>query len=279
MGRWIPLAVVAALLVPPAAEAGERIETTVEKPSGKAPLRYRDEVFDSVKVTNGVRYGTAPDAEGQPAALTLDLYEPRRDRARRRPAVVWVHGGGFRSGNSRNPNLVALAQAFARRGYVAVSINYRLQRNAIFAQHDAQAAVRWLRSRDRRLRIDTRRIAIGGSSAGGATALLVGTRPEDPGTSGNPDERSSVRAVVSISGPLPLHSVIDRRDAPALFFQGTADPTVSYESVFDTARAFARAGVPVVFERLQGAGHVPFGQYRTRFTRHSAYFFYEHLGL
>jgi pimeloyl-ACP methyl ester carboxylesterase len=88
-----------------------------------------------------------------------------------------------------------------------------------------------------------------------------------------------VRAVVSISGPLPLHSVIDRRDAPALFFQGTADQTVSYESVFDTARAFARVDVPVVFERLEGAGHVPFARYRSRFTKHSAYFLYEHLGL
>jgi hypothetical protein len=40
----------------------------------------------------------------------------------------------------------------------------------------------------------------------------------------------------------------------------------------------AAAGIPVVFETLQGAGHVPW-QYRSRYITQSAYFFYDHLGL
>jgi acetyl esterase/lipase len=228
-------------------------------------------------------------------ALTLDLYEPAGDRARNRPAVLWVHGGGFSVGNSANPNMVVLARAFAARGYVAASINYRLLRGApcggqsdpgaacanaaLAAKHDAQAAVRWMRSRDSRLRIDKSRVGIGGSSAGGVTALLVGTGADDVGDSGNPGERSSVGATVSISGGLPGRPRIDGRDAPALFFHGTNDPTVPYDWARANADAYAQAGVPVVLETLTGAGHVPFAEYRSRFIAHSAYFLYARLRL
>src|SRR4051794_34062903 len=150
IGLWTLVVAVSAAVTPASAGAGAAAPaTTVEKPRGAAPLRYRDPVFDRVKVTNGIRYKTG---------LTLDLYEPVGDRARKRPAVVWVHGGGFQVGDSKNPRMVEAATEFAKRGYVAVSINYRLIRSVDAAREDAEAAVGWLRERDRRLRIDTRRI-------------------------------------------------------------------------------------------------------------------------
>ena len=263
--------------------------TTVHRPAGKAPLRYRDEVFARVDVVRGIRYGSAPGADGRPVLLTLDLYRPVGDRARRRPAFVWAHGGGFSSGDSSDVQMSEAARAFAARGYVAVSINYRLlndgsceracRSHILAAQHDAQAAVRWLRSRERSLRIDTRRIGIGGSSAGAVTALLVGTRPNDPGDSGNPGERSSVRTVASMSGGLPFTTDIGRTDAPTLFFHSSSDMTVPYAWARDDAAAFASVKVPVVLETLPGSGHVPWDRYGARFVKHSAWFAYQQLGL
>jgi acetyl esterase/lipase len=187
-----------------------------------------------------------------------------------------------------------MARAFAARGYVAVSINYRLLAPpacgggnpppecftaAFAAQHDGQAAVRWLRSHARRLHVDGSRIAIGGSSAGAVTAVLVGARPDDPGDSGNPRERSSVGAVISVSGGVPNAANFDRRDAPTLFFHGDQDGVVPYAWAQTDARALAGAGVPAVLETLKGAGHVPWDRYGDRFVKHSAWFAYTQLRL
>jgi acetyl esterase/lipase len=271
------VAALAVVALPAAADAAaKRLATTVAKPPGKAPLRYRDEVFRSVRVTRDVMY-----ADG----LALDVYAPAGDRAKARPAVVWIHGGGFRAGSKGQPNIAELATASARRGYVALSIDYRLVAPspcggpstptgacvtaALAAREDAQNAVRWLRANAKRLRVDPHRVAIGGTSAGAVTALLLATSPADPAT--------RVQAAVAISGEVPGVQA-DRDDAPSLFFEGTEDHTVPYAVSRATAQAMAAVGVPVVFEALQGAGHVPW-QYRARFEKHSAYFLYEHLGL
>ena len=276
----------AALLLPATAGAAGTLGTTVAKPAGKAPLRYRDEVFSRVQVARDVPYTTVADASGTPMRLTLDRYEPAGDRARDRPAMVWVHGGGFRTGTKANANVAELARRFARRGYVAVSIDYRLLARevcggprepgggcaaaALAAGQDATAAVAWLRDHARRLRVDPRRIAIGGTSAGAVTAQLVGARPD----------RNHVRASVVISGGLTgTTGLLGPAAAPSLLFAGTADRTTPYDRARDNAQALAGAGVPTVLETLLGAGHVPFAQYGERFTRHSAYFLFQHLGL
>ena len=49
---------------------------TVPEPPGAAPLRYRDQVFNNVTVTSNLQYGSAPDAQGNPVPLMLDMYRP-----------------------------------------------------------------------------------------------------------------------------------------------------------------------------------------------------------
>ena len=98
------------------------------------------------------------------------------------------------------------------------------------------------------------------------TSLLLATDPSVP-----------IKAAVSISGYLPAASY-SRADAPTLLFEGTLDHTTPFALSRATADGMAQAGVPVVFEALQGAGHVPW-QYRSRFITHSAWFLYDHLGL
>jgi acetyl esterase/lipase len=273
--------------------AAEAYETSVPPPTGTAPLRFRDELFGTVAKATNLVYGSAPDARGTPVALKLDLYQPVGDAARRRPAVIWVHGGGFRTGNKGNPRMVEAATRFAKRGYVAASIDYRLLQGATcgsgappdclvaaFAgQHDAQAAVRWLRANAARYRIDPSRIAIGGTSAGGVTADLVATRANDPGASGNPGPSSAVQAAVSISGGFPTTAFIGPGDAPLLLFHGTADRTVPFRWSVSNAAALDAAGVPSVLELLPGAGHVPWAAYGDLFVTQSANFLYRELAL
>ena len=205
------LGAVLAALVAVAVLAG----CTLPRPDGASPLRYRDQVFSAVTTTSNLQYGSAPLPSGETQALTLDLYRPTGDTQTKRPAIVWVHGGSFISGDKTNFVPVDVANTFAKQGYVVVSINYRLTAPsgcaanpsqsactiaALDAQHDAQAAVRWLRNNATTYGIDPARIGIGGESAGGITATLVGLRPNDPGTSGNPGPSSKVRAFVSVSG-------------------------------------------------------------------------------
>ena len=266
---------------------------TVPRPPGDEPLRYRDQVFTTTSVHTNLQYGTAPDAEGDPVALRLDLYEPAGDSQTSRPALVWVHGGGFSGGDKGNVVAVDAAQTFAKLGYVVVSINYRLLGSgcvanpgaavctlaALEAKHDAQAAVRWLRANADFLDVDPTRIGIGGESAGGITATLVGLYSEDVGTSGNPGFPSTVGGFVSISGGLPNGVLASPGDAFGLFFHGTADGVVPSSWSNQTAAKLLEAGVPAWLQHQVGAGHVPWGQYRTLYLEQANYFLYLALDL
>lgn len=246
-------------------------------PPGAAPLRYRDEVFSAVTVTNDVSYGSAVDQLGTTVDLKLDVYQPTGDTATLRPAIVWVHGGSFSSGNKTSPELVIEANSMAKKGYVNVSIDYRLYppgcsassggsqikcvQAIIDAQYDAQAAVRFLRKNAATYKIDPDRIAIGGTSAGAITALNVGANAEDPGTSGNPGFSSSVKGAVALSGAKLLGNPQTTGDAASLMFHGTADPLVPYQWAVNTLNEATAAGLVSYLTTYPGEGHVPFNHY------------------
>jgi dipeptidyl aminopeptidase/acylaminoacyl peptidase len=189
---------------------------------------FLDEVYEFL-VQKNVEFGSAGDP------LTLDLYQPKGDPEGSRPAIVWVHGGGLTEGGKGQ--MTAFARGFAKRGYVSVTVSYRLadgdfdyrnledpvaEKARRDAQHDVQAAVRWLRANASMLRVDPDKIAVGGYSAGGTTALRVVFRPNDPGDSGNPGHSSAVAAGVIIAGS-PLDITQSGSTLPLLFIHGDAD--------------------------------------------------------
>jgi acetyl esterase/lipase len=205
--------------------------------------------------------------------------------------MVWVHGGGFSSGSKSHRTLRAITLGSARRGYVAVSIDYRIlaaggcevsqpdcRAIAVEDQHDVQAAVRWLRRNARRYRIDPTRIAVGGTSVGGILSYMVGTRPEDPGTSGNPGWSSRVAAFVSIAGGFPGGGGYPSAgDAPGLLFHGTHDRTTPFSWSVDAARALRDAGVPATLQLIPRGQHVAYQVYRERYDEQVAWFLYRAL--
>lgn len=136
--------------------------------------------------------------------LQLDVFYPK---ARRRPypAVLLVHGGGWRSGDRSQHH--AMAQQLAARGFVAVTAEYRLSSEAPYpaAVQDLKTAIRWLRAHARSYGLDTARVAVWGFSAGGQLAALVGTTNGDPlyeTGSGFRSRSSQVQAIVDVDGIL-----------------------------------------------------------------------------
>ncbi|WP_165223427.1 alpha/beta hydrolase [Aquisphaera insulae] len=106
-------------------------------------------------------------------SLRLDLARPASGDGPF-PAVICIHGGGFSGG--RREDYDDLCRKFARRGYVAVTIDYRLApRHRWPAQiHDVKAAVRWVRAHAGEYGIDPEKIAAMGASAGGHLAQFLG---------------------------------------------------------------------------------------------------------
>jgi acetyl esterase/lipase len=126
-----------------------------------------------VDVRRDVQYGVA---NGKP--LMLDAYVP--PGAERRPAVVMIHGGGWRAGDKASwaPEATRLAE----RGWVAFSVNYRLDEPSPFPAEidDVQAAVRWVRANAEEYRVDPARIAAVGESAGGHLTAMLATLGSGP---------------------------------------------------------------------------------------------------
>lgn len=154
--------------------------------------------------------------------LKLDVY--RVPGTSGRPAVVWVHGGGWAGGNPRmvTPLFGDWDKVLARlaaRGYVAAGVSYRLSGEAKFpaAIQDVKAAIRFLRANADKYGIDPKRIAIWGESAGGHLASLAGTScgvKELEGEGGNPTQSSCVQAAVDWYGPSDF-SQMDAQNLPA----------------------------------------------------------------
>jgi len=138
--------------------------------------------------------------------LELDLFMPAQAPATPMAAIVLVHGGGWRSGDRRE--LAPLAIRLAQRGYAAATVSYRLSPEARYpaAVDDVRAAVHWLHEHAAGYGIDPAGIALGGASAGGQIASLVGVTSAD-----------HVRAIVNIDGLSDFTSAAARlhEDDPA----------------------------------------------------------------
>lgn len=216
-------------------------------PAPNPPAPYLDQVYGATVTPKAqpVTWGAAPvidthyggtlyqgtsieQPDPRPALLPGNL-EPLRlwvadpgNTTTNRPAIVWVHGGGFAVGIDSMYGLAnGSGNEYAQRGYVGFSVEYRIdttlvgtgtatnrppslcqwvqdnenptdpvwvqrhdecQRNILAAQYDVQGAVRWIRAHAAQYRVDPNKIAVGGFSAGAVTAANLAYRGDDVGT-------------------------------------------------------------------------------------------------
>jgi hypothetical protein len=171
----------------------------------QAQQRYLDEVFSGVSVTSNVVYGqNVTIITGAPAldTLKMDIYEPTGDTLAARPLIIYLHTGSFLptplngqcTGDKSDSATVEMCMRFAKKGYVAVAINYRLGwnptgdqdtrtgtlLNAVYrALQDAKSCVRYFRktiaTMSNPYKIDDTKIALGGQGSGGYVALAYAT--------------------------------------------------------------------------------------------------------
>jgi len=139
------------------------------------------------------------------ARQRLDLYLPLSRARARHPVVVYLHSGGWVSGDKAEGERF-LAPLVETGRFAGVSAGYRLADDATWpAQlHDVQAAVRWVRANSQRYGLDPDRIAAWGWSAGGHLALMLGTTADVPALDGrlgpHAEESLRVTAVVNQAG-------------------------------------------------------------------------------
>ena len=211
--------------------------------------------------------------------LKLHLFfPPDSDKRNKRPAMVMIHGGSFKTGDRNGYQLVAMSKQLAARGYVTASIDYRLlnkgttvhTKNTLVANtaatHDARAAVRWLRLHAEEYHIDPERIGAFGASAGGMTAAFMVTLPEDDaGDSCNPGQNSSISAAVSLSGVLMLQELgnVTATQPPYLDFHGSCDTTIKYNSSAAMISLMQSKGASADMYTFLRAGHVPWSDLAT----------------
>jgi acetyl esterase/lipase len=185
--------------------------------------------------------------------------------------VVTVHGGGYISG--ARSDMAGTARSYARRGFVVANIDYRLDVRATDsperflaaaqdAVDDGMEAVRWLKSNAGTYHVDTSRIAVVGSSAGGGVALGVGAGT-DP-TPGGPLAAYSTAISAAVSTGATLTPGIDaglisieRTDAPALMFHHDQDSVTQFPADYSrrTCDLLVLAGSRCRWVQQSGSGH------------------------
>jgi poly(3-hydroxybutyrate) depolymerase len=216
--------------------------------------RYVHPVFDEVDITRDVVYRHTTTFQGQEIDLKLDVYQPRGDTASRRPAVMWMFGGAWVTGNKSQ--MATFATDSAKRGYVGISIDYRIRPGsggavtdgALDAYDDAVAAVQWLKDNAATYRIDPEAIVAAGYSAGAINALNLLYMPGNRGPATSPVAGAVAIAGLAFNEPTP-------GDPPALMNSGTNDNIVPYAAAQRTCDTAVSVRNVCRFWSYPDAGH------------------------
>ena len=222
------------------------------------------DLFSEIDSVKGLQYGASQNSRGSQAPLFLDLYHPVDDGVSLRPGLILAFGGGFTEG--KREDMAELCRRFAQKGFVAVTIDYRLLEALDFlaitdsakaldfvvrAAQDVKASIRYMRSLtdgENTYRIDPDKIFVGGVSAGAIAAnhaVYLDSTDEvseafresiekNGGWAGNSNDLTQysieVAGVVSWSGALNNASWIDPTDPPLISVHEDGDEVVPFGS-------------------------------------------------
>lgn len=135
--------------------------------------------------------------------LHLDAYYNKTKK--QNPAIVILHGGGWKSGNKSQ--METFAVEMASKGYSCFNIEFRLSPEAIYPAgiFDVKKAIIYIKKNARKFNTDTTKIAILGCSSGGQMAALIGTTNGNRNFEANNKSSrnsSNVQAIINIDGVL-----------------------------------------------------------------------------
>ena len=255
------------------------------------PGQRTAKVPENVELHENVAY-----REGH-ARWKVDVMVPKAESDKPRPGIVFIHGGGWRSGDKGGGLWRSLPLTYASKGYVCISVNYRLTGDAPFPAciEDCKCAVRWFRANAKKFNLDPTRIGAYGNSAGAHLVSILGLAGPDANLEGDGpfrDQSSMVQAVCCSAPPTDLQNwkspgkglgrlfestPEDKRAAlmkncspiahatakapPFLIVHGTADKTVPFNQGTKLQEALKSVGArDVKLMKFEDAGHGVFGQ-------------------
>ncbi len=198
------------------------------------PFRVRNR---GVRVHRDIAYAPEHGKRG-----LLDVYTAAEGELRGAPVLLQVHGGGWSIG-SKNTQGLPLMQHLAAKGWICVSINYRLAPRDPFPAQvvDVKRAIAWVKEHIEEYGGDPSYLAITGGSAGGHLAALAALTPDDrTWQPGFEDADTSVRVAVPHYGVYDLAGSTGLRGAEQMRdrFLG---PRVLQKSWDDDPEAFEAA--------------------------------------
>ncbi|RAJ06563.1 acetyl esterase/lipase [Chitinophaga skermanii] len=194
------------------------IAATLQKELKKFPFIS---VATEKLAANIVCYPNLTYATTQHRSLTADIFAPTLRSEY--PAVVLIHGGGWRSGDKTQMH--TMATTLAKNGFVGICVEYRLSPEAAFPAgvRDIKRCIRWVKSRAKEFRIDTSKMTVLGCSSGGQMAALIATTNFDPFF----DDRlllgmpsSHIQAAIDIDGILAFKHPLSAEGAVAAQWLG-----------------------------------------------------------
>lgn len=232
--------------------------------SVNASSRYIDPIFSNVSIQRDIVYSVI---EGQ--VLKLDIYQPQGDTVSNRPAILFFHAGGFSGGSKED--ISNLATEFAKRGYVTLSVNYRLGEidysgkldpanlskvSVIMnAQKDAQVAVRWLRANSAKYNVNKDKIFASGGSAGAVIALLLNYNSEfAPSDREYKDQSAKITAASAIMG-VASYNMVQSGEPPVIMFNGGMDELILPKWVYPFQDKINGLGIDHSFNWYPDAKH------------------------
>ena len=202
---------------------------------------FQVEVSADLVYAQGLTHSAWGAGGGTPVDLLLDVYRPTRTDDARMPAVVMIHGGGFKGGTHKHQALSRMARWFAERGWVAFSIDYRVVRHAgtlpaIYpaapaqatadqadqwhalypACRDAKAAIRWVRAHAETYSLHPDYITAVGGSAGSFIAMALGVSDEGDCKNEIPAAADPTLADTHLDQSSAVATIIDHWGGPAI---------------------------------------------------------------
>ncbi len=182
-------------------------------PSITIPVIVKNE---NVSEINNAAYFTSKER-----TLHLDAFI--NNSKKQNPAVIMIHGGGWRSGNKNQMN--PLAQEIASKGYSCFTIEYRLSLEAKYPDGviDVKNAIRFIKDNAKKFKVDPDKIAVLGCSSGGQMAALIGTTNENPAfddASNKSKSTSKVNAIINVDGVLAFRHPESSEGEMASFWLG-----------------------------------------------------------
>ncbi len=216
--------------------------------------------------------------------LQLDLYFPKSFRGPM-PAVIYVHGGGWITGDKSIGEGETEYSALLDAGFIIGSVNYRLAPEYQFPAmiEDVKCAIRFLRANAATYSINPGKIGALGASAGGHLVSLLGVTDPSAGfdVGQDLDQSSRVQAVVDMFGPEDLTTnfpkvdmnllatvfgsfslalgspvtYITPDDPPFLILQGDADKVVPLSQSQEFYNKLTAAGIPAQLVIVHNGSH------------------------